>query len=106
MPTATRTYKNDNGDILRLDNIIMEPTSGTLSSGTESRTWSRRLTKQLQHGFLDRVVATIEFITDADRVDTGSWPSAYSDYTWAEWDWDSQVIRCNMSDLPKIGDTV
>lgn len=97
---VTRLYKNAGADILRVDSIYMDPTSNTLNTGIGSKTYYRRLNSSYMYGPADRVVASIEVITSADDADTST------DIEWVEWTTRSQTIRCDMSDLPKVADTV
>jgi len=101
--SITRIYKNVTGDILRVDTIFMNATTDPISSGVSSKTFRRILNTQLHHGPANRVVTEIEIYTDADTIET-----ATGNYTYVAWTGGNAGTdyRCNMSDLPVVGDTV
>jgi len=101
-----RVYKNSSDDILRIDTINMLSTTSTTAVGAVETTYYRSLTKELYiEGSASRVVASVLLNTDADTWE--SLPSAAANYNWVEWTVDGgNNIRCNMSDLPQIGDSV
>lgn len=99
---VTRIYKNASTETLRVDSIYMDPTSNTIATGTSRRTYYRRLSTSYLYGPASRVVDSIEVVTTADSAE-----SASGDVTWVEWTKPtSGSIRCDMSDLPAVGDTV
>jgi hypothetical protein len=82
----------------------MEPTTNALTNGVAAKTYARRITHSYLHETgAARVVAGIQIVTSADTIETVS-----GDYTFAEWTTINagQTVRCDMSDLPGIGDTV
>ena len=101
--SVTRIYKNVTGDILRVDTMFMESTTDPISSGVDPKTFRRTLTTQRHHGPASRVVTEIEIYTDADTIETAS-----GNYTFVAWTGGNAGTdyRCNMSDLPAVGDTV
>lgn len=95
---ATRVYKNASGNILRTDSISMTATSDTICTGTSKRTYSRAVNAKVVYGISDRVVASIQIESDATSADSSS------DIAWIAWT--SPSVRCDMSDLPGVGDTI
>lgn len=99
---VTRIYKNAATDTLRVDSIYMDATSNTIATGTARRTYYRRLSTSYLYGPADRDVASIEVVTTADSAESSS-----GNITWVEWTTPtSGSIRCDMSDLPDVGNTV
>jgi len=101
---VTRVYKNAAEDIIRVDTMIMEPTTNVLTTGVSARTFRRRLKTELRASLAaGRVVATIDVYTNADTVEL-----ATGNYTYVQWSNGNAdtAYRCNMSDLPAVGDTV
>ena len=99
-----RVYTNAASDTLRVDTISMEPTSNQLITGVNARTYTRRISiSRIHETGAARTVAGIQITTSADTIETGS-----GDYTYVEWTTinSGTTVRCNMSDLPGIGDTV
>jgi hypothetical protein len=97
MLEAIRICKNADGDPLRIDTMIMEPTANVIALDKSKMTYRRQLTTQLVVSDGARTVASIEIITTADLVDG----SAYSFVSWT-----SRSITCGMTDLPGLGDSV
>jgi hypothetical protein len=97
MLEAIRICKNTDGDPVRIDSIIMEPTANNLALDKSKITYMRNLTTQLVVSYGSRVVTSIEIVTTADTVDG----SGYSFVRWTP-----RNIYCDMSDLPGVGDTV
>lgn len=104
MPEISRIYKNSADETIRVDSIIMIPTQSVNTSGSTRRTFARQLSTQLVlEGTGDRQISVISLITDADDYDPpGSGPA---NYEWASWE-SHGGIRCNMTDLPKVGESV
>jgi hypothetical protein len=100
---CTRTYINTAGDTIRVDTIYLEATRDVIMSGVGAKTYAQRVEKLAIYEAADRVVASIQLITDADVVTTGvvSGPLNYPTCSWT-----STGAVCNMSGLPVIGDTV
>jgi len=100
---VTRIYKNSATDIIRVDTIYMQPTTNQLTSGVNARTFYRDLSTSKLHEPADRVVASIQLITSADTVET-----ATGNYLTATWTGRNAgvPILCDMSDLPRVGNTV
>jgi len=99
-----RIYKNTAEDTLRVDTISMEATSNALTTGVNAKTYRRRLSVSYLHETgAARTVAGIQIISTADTFETVS-----GDYTYVEWTGinNDTPVRCDMSDLPGIGDTV
>jgi hypothetical protein len=94
---------NSAGDTIRVDTIYLEATRDVIMSGVAAKTYSQRVEKLAIYDSADRVVSSIQLITDADTVVTGvvSGPLNYPSCTWT-----STGAVCNMSGLPIIGDTV
>jgi hypothetical protein len=97
MLEAIRICKNTDGDPIRIDTMIMEPTANVIALDKSQITYLRRLTTQLVVSAGARVVDSIEIVTTADLVDG----SAYSFVSWT-----SRGITCGMTDLPNLGDSV
>ena len=95
---ATRTYKNAAGNILREDQISMSATSDVICTGVNARTYSRQVRPITVSGISDRVVASITVTSSATSADSSA------DILWIEWT--SPSVRCGMSDLPGVGDSV
>jgi hypothetical protein len=95
----TRIYRNSNEDELRVDTIIMERRSNTISKNFQNHTFQRNLKTQFYFGPADRVVADIQVIGDFTSIEQSS-----GNFMYAEWA--SPPGTCDMSDLPIIGDTV
>lgn len=100
----TRMYKNSADETIRIDSIQMVPSFGSISRIPSEHTYRRELRKDLVFTSVDRVVDVIEIITDADSSDFN--PSTINNYAYVEWTERNPTVRCNMSDLPVIGDTV
>jgi len=94
-----RQYRNAAGDDLRIDSIIMERRQVTSVSKATGHTFARQLSTRSVYNtsVSDRVVAEIEIIGDFNDIDGSA-------YSWASWN--SPSTKCDMSDLPFIGDTV
>jgi hypothetical protein len=96
---ADRIYYNAGGDVLRVDTLTMEATSNTLCTGIATRTYHRTVKPLVIAGSVsDRVVGSIDIVTTASSKDSSA------DILWIEWT--SPAVRCGMSDLPGVGDTV
>ena len=104
MLEISRIYKNSTDDTIRIDSITMIPTTSVLATGAAQRTYRRNVkTEVILEDSGDRQVYVISIVTSAD-----SWESAVSapaNYNWVAWSGYGGV-RCNMSDLPQIGDLV
>ena len=102
---VVRIYKNAAEDTLRVDKITWVPTGNTLNTGIAQRTYARRLysTTMLMSNIVDRTVAIIEVITNADEIDTAGPPY---NYRFVNWNRSSGVVRGDMTDLPVITDNV
>lgn len=103
----SRIYKNSTEDTIRIDTIRMTPTqmpSTVAMNASFERTYARTVEKAIVLGATsDRVVASVEIITDADQYEAPG--SGAVNYNWVAWT-RLNNLRCNMSDLPQIGDTV
>ena len=99
----TRIYKNSAGNTLRTDIINLTPTTTPMSTSVDAKTFKRELRTELRYEDADRVVDVIEVFTTADTVENVSGNYLYVEWTTGNAD---QGKRCNMSDLPKVGDTV
>lgn len=105
-----RIYKNSSEDILRVDTINMLPTTSTTAVGAVDATYYKSFSKEVYvEGSASRVVSSIMINTDADTWE--SIPSAAANYNWVEWTTENgkalaRPVRCNMSNLPQIGDSV
>ena len=99
MLELTRTYKNTDEDILRVDSIMMLPTTSGMMPPFQNQTYARNLNTRLVLGATSREVSSIEISTSADEYEDSS-----GDYLWVGWS--SRGIRCDMSDLPGVGDDV
>lgn len=99
----TRIYKNAAGNTIRTDIINLRATQVSSMSGVSAKTFYRELRTELRHEDADRVVDSIEVLTTANTIETVS-----GNYLWAEWTTGNatQGKRCNMSDLPIVGNTV
>lgn len=102
----TRIYKNSSDEELRIDTIIMEQNMNTMSFIERKKaamTYKRRVTKTTLNTTATRTVASIELIGTYDSCETSS-----NDFLYAIWNdaSGSEMIRCNMSDLPGVGDSV
>jgi hypothetical protein len=103
MYQVSRVYKNSTEDIIRVDTISMLPTGTPKNLGVTQGTFYRSVkTERYYEGGVSRTVNAILLVTSADSVDYDV--SAAANYNWAEWT--TEKVRCNMSDLPQIGDTV
>lgn len=100
MLKVTRIYKNADGDTLRIDSIRMDPNYNPAFQGGLSTTYKRQLTTQTILEPSDRDVATIAINTGGD-----SYESSTGNYLWVKWS-KFPVCQCDMSDLPKVGDTI
>lgn len=99
-----RIYLNSAGDTIRIDEIFMNPTVSTTAVGAVTRTYRRDLkTSLVLEGGANRTVSSIQIITSANSYDYNA--SLPANYNWVEWTTISNS-RCNMSDLPQIGDDV
>ena len=94
MLTVTRIYKNSDGETLRIDSIMMVPTTNGLQESFQRQTYARKLSTQKIMGPTDRVVAAIELNSTATTYETDS-----GNYLWAAWS--SPYAKCEMTDLPK-----
>jgi hypothetical protein len=102
---VTRIYKNASDEVIRIDTIQMIKSANTLVCHPSQMTFTRKIKTELVHESLDRTIYDINLITDADSVDFD--PSAFSSHNWVEWtNSGPNGVRCNMSDLPQIGETV
>lgn len=98
--SLTRIYKNGAGDTIRIDSIYMSPTTSSFTTGINRKTFYRRLqTNKILVSSGSRTVASIEILTDCDTYEASS-----GNFTWVEWI--SPPCRCDMSDLPFVGETV
>ena len=102
---VTRIYKNSHEDTLRVDTIYWTRTTSTLNIGTGLSTYARQLNtlNMVASIVVNRVVANIEVITNANTID-GSGPPY--NYQFVRWTRSNGIINGDMSDLPVIGDTV
>jgi len=100
---VTRVYKNAAGDSLRIDTIHMRANSNALTTGVAAKTYYRSLTTTWMYEPVDRDVASFQLVTNADTVELVS-----GDYTYVHWTGKNNgvTVRCEMSDLPGVGDTV
>ena len=101
---VTRVYKNTSDETLRVDTILMHSKYNNWQKPDAQITYQRSVTTSLVAESTDRVIASVEIVTDADVIDFN--PSTTNDYTYVEWTKRNRTIRCNMSDLPGVGDTV
>jgi hypothetical protein len=101
--TCSRIYKNSSEDTIRVDTMYLEATRDVIMSGVSQKTYARRIEKLLLCESADRVVTSIQIVTDADTVETGD-VSGPLNYPYCSWS--STGAICNMSDLPIIGDSV
>jgi hypothetical protein len=99
---VTRYYKNSSDEVLRIDTITFESTTNSLNKPITQKTYARKVSVELAIGALDRTVATIHLLTDANNYPFNV--SGGNNYEWVSWD--DPAFRCNMSDLPQIGETV
>jgi hypothetical protein len=99
----TRIYKNAAGNTLRVDTINLTPTTTPLTTGVSAKTFKRELRIEYRHEDADRVVSVIELYTTADNVEDVTGNYKYAEWTTGNAD---QGKRCDMSDLPEVGDTV
>jgi hypothetical protein len=99
----SRVYKNADGNTLRTDIINLRPTTNAIKSGVAAKTFYRELRTEWRYEDADRVVATIELYTTADDVDNVTGNFLYAAWTTGN---AGQGKRCDMSDLPKVTDTV
>lgn len=104
MLEVTRVYMNSSDEVLRIDTIFMEPARNGIAGYVPltSSTYRRIVEINKLYESTNRVVASITVTTDADNIDFD--PSGSNNYLWCSWD--APPVRCNMSDLPRIGDTV
>jgi len=100
---VTRVYKNAAGTSLRVDSITMEANSNALTTGVAAKTYYRRISTSYIYEPADRDVASFQLVTDADTVEVIS-----GDYTYVHWTGKNNgvTVRCEMSDLPGVGDAV
>ena len=97
---VNRKYYNDNHELIRTDNITMEPTN-TWTGGSENRTYYRAIRINPEyHTGVPRIVRFLEIETNGDTIE-----SVTGDYEYVTWSTHSYA-KCDMSDLPGIGDTV
>jgi hypothetical protein len=99
---VTRYYKNSSDEVLRIDTITFESTTNSLNKPITQTTYARKLSVELALGALDRTIATVSLLTDANNYPFNV--SGGNNYEWVSWD--NPAFRCNMSDLPQIGETV
>lgn len=99
----SRVYKNSSDDIIRIDTIYLRSTGSEQTTGPVRKTWIRTVDTSLVLESSDRTVSSIQLVTDADTYDSSA--SGPQNYTWVSWSTHGGV-RCDMSDLPVIGETV
>lgn len=101
--TCSRIYKNSSDETIRVDTIYLEATRDVIMSGVAQKTYRQRVEKLLVCESADRVVASIQLVTDADTVVAGevSGPLNYPSCTWT-----ATGATADMAGLPIIGDTV
>jgi hypothetical protein len=99
---VTRYYKNSSDETLRIDEITFESTTNSLNKPIAQQTFARKVSVQKVLEALDRTVSTIALLTDADNYPFNV--SGGNNYEWVSWN--NPAFRCNMSDLPQIGETV
>lgn len=100
MLTITRLYKNTDGETLRIDNLVMQPNFNKNNSSYSDTTYYRELQSQNILEATDRDVASVSLVTEADTFETSS-----GNYLWAKWS-KHPLCQCDMSDLPRVGDTI
>jgi hypothetical protein len=99
-----RSYLNASGDVIREDNIYMSRKFHTMVDGIDAPTFNRVVVTDKAHysGYpADRVVSSITISGDYDDIETVS-----GNFLLASWEFGGTTVRCNMSDLPAVGDTV
>ena len=106
MYEITRIYKNSDDEELRVDTIKMVPKYNTMAfiePKINIIPYKRELNKTILNTTITRTISSIEIIGDYDSCETDS-----NDYLYAIWNNNSgtEMIRCNMSDLPGVGDSV
>ena len=102
---VTRIYKNSADETLRIDSIIMIRTAAPPNVYPETMTYRRSLQTNLVFTGIDRTVASIELLGDYDSSDFN--PSIANSYSWVAWStFGENGVRCNMSDLPQVGESV
>lgn len=99
-----REYINSSDKSIRMDTIQMVPAFGDGSRILSEQTYKRQIKTQLLYPDSDRVVDSINIYTDADTSDFD--PSGANNYSYVEWTNRSKTVRCNMTDLPIIGESV
>jgi hypothetical protein len=114
--SVNRIYKNAAGQEIRVDEIHMEMKQRTNSSffmygsnDCKLVSYVRRINSAILDVFSDMTVASIELIGNYNSRDD-------TDFDWCAWEIkldtftsgvrDTKSIRCNMSDLPDVGDSV
>lgn len=106
MLELTRIYKNTDGEELRMDTIIMEQKLDGISfiERNKNNKVHKRLVNTIRlHTTTTREVTSIELVGNYDSCETVS-----GNYTYAIWNdkAGNEFVRCNMSDLPIVGNNV
>lgn len=99
-----RSYLNSSEDVIREDNIFMSRKHHTIIDGVNAPTFNRIVNTDKAHysaGYSDRVVNSITISGDYDFIETDT-----GNFILASWEFGGTTVRCNMSDLPGVGDTV
>jgi hypothetical protein len=99
MLEITRQYLNGSDETLRADTIIMERMGEPIARAAGEHTFRRVLRTQWFYGPTSRTVAAIELVGNFSSVETSS-----GNFLYAEWV--SPAAICDMSDLPKLSDTI
>ena len=104
---VTRIYKNSSEETLRIDSIIMKKTVSPNSYFVDQSnvTYKQEMVTNKIYESLDRVVADINIITDADEIVDYN-PSVANNFNLVRWNVGLGYAVCNMSHLPQLGDTI
>lgn len=99
MYNIIRLYKNTDSVVLRTDRISMFPTHSGMTIPFDQMTYRRSLVTENVMEVVDRTVAVISITSTADSYETST-----GNYEWALWT--TPGVRCDMKDLPEVGEDV
>lgn len=110
---VNRIYYNSSGQQIRTDTITMKPKMAAFKFGTDEYssipvTYKRKVDTQIIDVHSDMTVGEISLIGNFTSRDA-------TNADWCEWELDTgkvssgtretKSVRCNMSDLPNVGDS-
>lgn len=96
-----RVYFNDAGEIIRKDTIQMVRRFHPMVDGIQAPTFQRVVRTDATYIAANRAVVLIQVGGDFDAIETVS-----GNYEYATWEFGGTTVRCDMSNLPIVTDTV